>query len=642
MPVPPILQGRRGPIRLSGDRPRMGGQAEVHRASLADGRIVAVKIALLGETAAYGLRAEREALAGIQRRHPGCGRWLVQLLDVGELPDGRPFLVIPWYDHSMSSWLRVAHPGLRQRLEALVLTAEAVVQLHRSAASLAGVVLHRDLKPGNVLVSDRPEGLRVVLADLGGAKERDLQQSTRNTGIHTPWYAPLEQMLPLEQPPDPSVDVHALAVVIYQALANRPPQVVMSRTGLLTPAAEALMHLHEFGGGSTEADQARYRAMRRAPLSTFVELDQGQALPDEDVNRLREALGQLLEGQVARPGELAAELTALLAPALRDALELDPKRRLNRPEVLLGVLQVALEAVPAQAMIAREAVVAAPVPPVVAVDRSPPEPTPSEGARSDRVRPPPAQDRRSRVVPLLLPGCLLAIGALGVLGLTLIGMRFWGVEAAKPAPEPTNVVVERPATRTPEPATGGQTAGGGQVASHATQTASKLGAGSQGQQDRPRDASLATPPADPGTGGSPGSGSEGTDVGSSKREGAERPPQPDRPPIAIISLDASLGTSPYVTVDGVSRSEARPFKGEIPAGSHDVVIATTRGGAERRFTLEVAAADASHWKLRIIGDLGGVGEKLITVPDQGAPAPVLVQWCRDGAVKFTCPPSSDP
>jgi len=628
MAVPRSLRGRSGPIQLSADPPRRGGQAKVYRGRDAAGRTVAVKIALDGDDERRGLAAEREALKAIHSRQPGGARWLVPILDDGDLPDGRPFLVLPWYEHSMQSWLRAQQPTLRRRLRALVLTSEAVVQLHRSAASLAGVVLHRDLKPGNLLIEEDGDELRVVLADLGGAKERTLHDATRNTGIHTPWFAPLEQMLPLERPPDPSVDVHALAVVIYNVVVGRPPQVVLSRTGLLTQAAEDLVELHKAGGGRTPAEKARYVELRRAPLERLIELDHAVALPEDDCNRLRQALAQQMSELGDLAEALADALTEVLVPPLRHALEPNPKMRLSRPEVLLAALHAAEARLPAVAAVVEVATEAGEQAPSPGVDTPPVTPAVRRGA------PPRGRWRWSMIAGL---GAGLAVGCAGlaVLPPAIAYLR---------GPAPTAPSSKEPEAL-PDPRAGSEPAGPSAMPilsppapSPEPSHGSTLGATGTRASSAPK----AVPEVAPET--VPGSTTE-PPKDLPPPQPTTAPIQPSKPstlPILVISVAPARGTSPYVWLDGELVASAKPWRGSVEARTHSVEVRERSDGPIRSFRIDVSPEDATHWGVQIADEAGPGQRKEIEVPATGAPRAELIQWCADNSVRFGCPSSSDP
>lgn len=580
-----MLRGQRGPIRLSDASTRRGGQAMVYCGWDAAGRKVAVKVSLPGAMEQRGLRAELAALDAIQRRNPGSDRWLVPLLDQGELPDGRPFLVLPWVDLSLDRWLRVERRDLYRRLEVLILASEALIQLHRSAQSLAEVILHRDLKPANLLVDEGPDGLRVLLADLGTVKERSLHGATRNTGIHLPLYAPLDQMLPIDRAPDPSVDVHALAVTIFFGLVGREPQAVQSRTGLLTDAGLELVRLHEAGGGETEAEQALFTALQCAPLEKLVDMEHAAILPAEDLNRLREALVGLLAGEERDASALAAELTEILVPDLRRALEVDPARRLSRPEVLLAALRAAQDRLSGGSLIMR---------PRGALESMPPR----EQAIPDAV----AWRGLATVV-----GFLLVCGVAVCLGGVTSMVRAVEDEVAAATEETatpwvSSAPVEGSSDRTPvvvrvEAPLPGELTPPTHPPSDSRHTLSRATA-----LTTPVEASVpAMPPADQ---------TQAPTLG---------------PPQVVISYKADGDA--LVEVDGQASLHA--FRGDLGAGDHPVTIRSAALEKERSFLLKIER-EGERWLLRLEDPQGGADAPRFVSPG----GLIKVRWSLDNRVRF--------
>ncbi len=158
-------------------------------------------------------RHEMEALARI--RHPG----VVSVLDVGELPGGRRYLVMEY----------VEGVALRSQIEADGLDFQRVARLVRlicaalSAAHEKGI-FHRDLKPENIMLLRAGEiGEAVKLIDFGIAKVEQSQLKTRTetwTFVGTINYASPEQLLGKA---GAAGDIWALGVIAYEMVTGRRP-----------------------------------------------------------------------------------------------------------------------------------------------------------------------------------------------------------------------------------------------------------------------------------------------------------------------------------------------------------------------------------------------------------------------------------
>ncbi|MEU8390063.1 serine/threonine-protein kinase [Micromonospora sp. NPDC048843] len=141
---------------------------------------------------------------------------LVRVLDIGELPDGRPYLVMTYAaGGTLADRLGSGPMPVRAALRIAADIARAVAVLHDSG------VLHRDLKPSNVLFDPTPAGDRVLVADLGLAKT--LAHASGFTVVAgTPAYMAPEQLVP-GGGIDVRADVYAIGALTHHMLTGSPP-----------------------------------------------------------------------------------------------------------------------------------------------------------------------------------------------------------------------------------------------------------------------------------------------------------------------------------------------------------------------------------------------------------------------------------
>jgi len=165
--------------------------------------------------------AERQALA--QMEHPSIAR----LFDAGTTDDGRPYFVMELVRGApITEHCRTHRLGVRDRVSLFLEVCRAVRHAHRRG------VIHRDLKPSNILVApigDRPvpKVIDFSIAKALGASALHTEFRTR-TGqvVGTLEYMSPEQAMGRVEAVDTRSDVYALGCVLYELLADRPPQEV--------------------------------------------------------------------------------------------------------------------------------------------------------------------------------------------------------------------------------------------------------------------------------------------------------------------------------------------------------------------------------------------------------------------------------
>jgi len=165
-----------------------GGMAVVYLAERADGEFrqqVALKLIRGTDTDEAVRRFLRERQIMALATHLNVAR----LLDGGATPDGRPYFVMEHVDgQPIDAYCDARRLGVTQRLALFLQVAEAVAYAHRN------LVVHRDIKPGNILVT--AEGV-VKLLDFGIARylgEDDDGLTRTGYGVMTPEFASPEQI----------------------------------------------------------------------------------------------------------------------------------------------------------------------------------------------------------------------------------------------------------------------------------------------------------------------------------------------------------------------------------------------------------------------------------------------------------------
>src|SRR6185295_1160211 len=211
-------QGRLGPYRLL-RRIGVGGMGTVYLARRDDDqydRLVAVKVlrsGLIDTELRHRFLAERQILARLE--HPNIAR----LYDGGSTEDGRPYLVMEMIEGTpVDEYCDRRRLTVDQCLELFRRIGAAVQYAHQN------LLVHRDLKPGNILITAEGEP---KLLDFGIAKRLGEEPAgdphLTRTGLRmlTPSYASPEQVK--GDAITTASDVYSLGVLLYELLAGRSP-----------------------------------------------------------------------------------------------------------------------------------------------------------------------------------------------------------------------------------------------------------------------------------------------------------------------------------------------------------------------------------------------------------------------------------
>ncbi|HEX2083689.1 MAG TPA: serine/threonine-protein kinase, partial [Xanthomonadaceae bacterium] len=233
-----------------------GGMGVVYLAERVDGEFrqtVALKLLNTSASASHTILSrflfERQLLARLN--HPN----IAHLVDAGALGDGRPFLAMEYVDGvRIDTYCESRALPLAERLRLFMKVCNALQYAHEQ------LVIHRDIKPGNILVTDEGEP---KLLDFGIARQLaspadELTSTVAGQRIMTLAYASPEQVE--GRALSTATDVYSLGVVLYELLTgvhpwgetSNPAEVVqlVSRSDPLPPSVARRRHLEKAGGES--------------------------------------------------------------------------------------------------------------------------------------------------------------------------------------------------------------------------------------------------------------------------------------------------------------------------------------------------------------------------------------------------------
>jgi serine/threonine protein kinase len=192
-----------------------GGQGVVFRARQKSlNRTVALKMISLGSwaTEAHLKRFRREAEAAASLEHPG----IVPIYEVGE-GDGSCYFSMRFVEGGQLDQVIKRRPtSIRQAAELISKIARTVHFAHEHG------ILHRDIKPGNILLDAKSEPL---LTDFGLARLVEAESTVTRTKevMGTPSYMAPEQAMGNNLAVSSATDVYGLGAVLYQLLTGHPP-----------------------------------------------------------------------------------------------------------------------------------------------------------------------------------------------------------------------------------------------------------------------------------------------------------------------------------------------------------------------------------------------------------------------------------
>src|SRR5215472_9107227 len=208
-----------------------GGMGVIYRARQRHSRrIVAVKRVLSYRADSHEAlqRFRREAQAVASLDHPN----ILPIYEVSESEDGLPFFSMKFAEKgSLQENAPSLHNAPRTCVQLMTKVAGAVEYAHSRG------VLHRDIKPGNILLNDRGDPL---VSDFGLAKlldgSNDLTRSLTTFG--TAGFIAPEQAGHAAVDFTPAADVYSLGAVLFNVLAGRPPFLGSNPVSVIRQASE--------------------------------------------------------------------------------------------------------------------------------------------------------------------------------------------------------------------------------------------------------------------------------------------------------------------------------------------------------------------------------------------------------------------
>lgn len=248
--------------------------------------------------------SERQVLAILD--HPN----IAKVLDAGSTQRGRPYFVMEYVEGvTITEYCDTHQLTTRKRLELFFKVCEGIQYAHRNA------IIHRDIKPGNVLVTIQDSQPVPKIIDFGVAKATDLQLTERSVFtevgqlIGTPEYMSPEQAEMSALGVDTRTDIYSLGVLLYVLLV-----------GILPFDHKELR--------AAGYDEIRRRIREDEP-----------ARPSKRLSTLGLDLPSLAKARGTNPTKLSHELRGDLDWIVMKAMDKDRTRRYDTPTELAADLQ---------------------------------------------------------------------------------------------------------------------------------------------------------------------------------------------------------------------------------------------------------------------------------------------------------------
>jgi serine/threonine protein kinase len=354
-----------------------GGMGLVYRARQERlDRLVAIKVIApeFAADEAFRIRFEREAMIAARIEHPN----VLPVYEVGEV-DGRLFLVMRYVQGADLGAVR-RRAGRLEPEHTVHLTAQVAAAL--DAAHACGLV-HRDVKPGNVLLSGETGREHAYLTDFGLAKRFAESNAVTGTGrmVGTLDYIAPEQAR--GERVDARTDVYALGCMLYELLTGSVPfpreqEVAKIYAHVSEPPPRVR---DQVPTTPTELDDAVARAMAKAPEDRFASAgDLGRAAALGARRQLFEGAGRSVAVGAAAPPPPPAPDTDVTRVSRARTAPVDPPRPRTPP----GPSAPRRPAPPTRAQPTRPAEPPSPVAPVQAATARHEAPPPAPGARRGR------------------------------------------------------------------------------------------------------------------------------------------------------------------------------------------------------------------------------------------------------------------